>query len=137
MKESPLEQAHAGAFIDEHVVYKVVDSALRSCIAVRRYSVQYYCGKFIRAPEGTKFFVFGSLMCAEDFKQRDPDFWIWSATARGLSSPAGRITDPRHSVDIEDFWRVHNSGRSYGVLGGRRTPSGTLWADEIRLDTRI
>jgi hypothetical protein len=45
-----------------------------------------------------------------------------------------RVYHPKETVDIEDFWRVHNGGGSYGVLAGRRTPSGTLWADQVRLD---
>ena len=57
----------------------------------------------------------------------------FGATARGLCSSARRIGDARHSIDIEDFWRVHNIGRSYGFFGGYRTPPGTLWADAIRL----
>ena len=78
-----------------------------------------------------------SLEHADDFMRLDPDLRIWRATARGLSSADRRVCHPKERVDIEDFWRVHNSGGSYGVLGGRRTPSGTLWADEVRLDERF
>jgi len=134
MKESNPEKANAGASINEHKVYKVVHFGLWSCVAVGSYCVRYRVGEFITPPKGTKFFVFDSLTYADDFMHLDPDFRIWRATARGLSSAERRVGDPKHSVDIEDFWRVHNSGSSYGVLVGHRTPSGTFWADEIRLD---
>jgi hypothetical protein len=105
MKEFSPELATADAFFDEHKVYKVVAHGLRSCIAVGRYDVQYLVGEFVIAPEGTKIFVFESLKYAAEYKQRDYSFQIWKATARGIYSPAGRITDPKHSIDIEDFWR--------------------------------
>jgi hypothetical protein len=135
MKESNPELATGDS--DNYSVYKVVDRGLRSCIAVGRYDLQYMVGEFVKAPEGTKIFVFESLKRAAEYKRRDSSFQIWSATAIGLYSPAGRITDPKYSVDIQDFWQVHNSGRSYGFLSGRRTPSGTLWADAIRLDAYV
>jgi hypothetical protein len=94
-------------------------------------------GEFVTAPEGTKFFVFDSLEHADDFTRLDSDLRIWRATARGLSSADRRVCHPKETVDIEDFWRVHNSGGSYGVLEGRRAPSGTFWADEVRLDERL
>jgi hypothetical protein len=134
MKQFTPGQADTRAFIDQHKVYKVVHFKLRSCIAVGSYCVRYRVGEFITAPEGTKFFVFDSLSHADDFMHLDPDFRVWRATARGLYSPPRRVGYPQHSVDIEDFWRAHNSDRSYGILAGRRTPFGTLWADEIRLD---
>jgi hypothetical protein len=148
MKEFNPEMANAGASINEHKVYKVVHFGLWSCVAVGSYRVRYRVGEFIAAPKGTKFFVFDSLILsyrladaeravvtyADDFMHLDPDFRIWRATARGLPSAEHRVGDPKHSVDIEDFWRVYNRGSSYGVLVGHRTPSGTLWADEIRLD---
>jgi hypothetical protein len=127
----------ATVFVNEQTVYKVLNSARGSCLARGQYYVHYLWGEFIRAPEGTKFFVFESLVNAEDFRQRDADFRIWRATARGLYSPAGRIGDPKYSSEIEDFWRNNKSGRSYSALVGRRTPPGTLWADEIRLDEYI
>ena len=135
MKEFSPELATADS--DDYKVYKVVGHGLRSCIAVGRYDLQYLVGEFVKAPEGTKIFVFESLTCAAEYKQRDYCFQIWRATAIGLYSPAGRITDPKYSVDIQDFWQVHNSGGSYGFLSGRRTPSGTLWADAIRLDAYV
>jgi hypothetical protein len=122
------------AFINEQEVFKVVDCYLRSCSAVGAYSVQFRLGEFVAAPAGTKFFVFESLIHAKNFRNKDLHLCIFGATARGLCSAARRISDARHSIDIEDFWRVHNIGRSYGVLGGYRTPPGTLWADAIRLD---
>ena len=122
---------------DEHEVYKVVGNGLRSCIAVGRYDLQYLVGEFVAAPDGTKIFVFESLRHAAEFQERDHSFQIWRATAIGLYSPAGRITDAKYSVEIQDFWQVHNRGQSYGFLSGRRTPSGTLWTDAIRLDRHV
>jgi len=137
MKEFNPEEANGSASNNEHKVFKVVNIHLCSSLSLGFYSVRYRVGKFITAPEGTKFFVFDSLEHADDFMRLDPDLRIWRATARGLSSADRRVCHPKERVDIEDFWRVHNSGGSYGVLGGRRTPSGTLWADEVRLDERF
>jgi hypothetical protein len=134
LKEFSPELATADS--DEYKVYKVVGHALR-CIAVGLYDLQYLVGEFVTAPEGTKIFVFESLMCVAECKQRGHCFRIWRATAIGLYLPAGRITDSQYSVDIQDFWQVHNSGPSYGFLSGRRTPSGTLWADAIKLDAYV
>ena len=131
------EEANGSASIDEHKVFKVVNVHLRSSLSLPSYSVYYRVGEFIRAPEGTKFFVFDSLEHADDFRRLDPDLRIWRATARGLSAADRRVCHQKRASDIEDFWRVHNSGGSYGVLGGRRAPSGTLWADEVRLDERL
>ena len=78
-----------------------------------------------------------SLEHAYDFKRLDCDLRIWRVTARGLSAADRTVCDPKGNVDIEDFWRVHNGGSSYGVLEGRRTPFGTFWADEVRLDERV
>ncbi len=44
----------ATADSDEYKVYKVVGHALRSCIAVGLYDLQYLIGEFVTAPEGTK-----------------------------------------------------------------------------------
>lgn len=99
--------------------------------------MQYPVGRFITAPEGTKFFVFDSLEHADEFKRLEPNLQVWRATAKGLSAADRRVCHPKEGVDIEDFWRVHNIGGSYGVLEGRRPPSGTLWADEVRLDARL
>ncbi|HEY5770311.1 MAG TPA: hypothetical protein VIS71_10745 [Terrimicrobium sp.] len=136
-KDRMKEEANGSASTNEHKVFKVVDTHLRSSLSLPSYSVCYRVGEFIRAPEGTKFFVFDSLEHADDFMRLDPDLRIWRATARGLSPADRRVCHPKERVDIEDFWRVHNSGGSYGVLGGRRVPSGTLWADEVRLDERL
>jgi hypothetical protein len=135
MKEFSPGQANGDASVNKHKVYKVVNCHLRSCVAVGLFFVRYVVGEFIKAPEGTKFFVFDSLTHADEFMHLDPDFRLWRATARGLHSAKRRVGDPTHSVDMEDFWKVHNSGRSYGILG--RTPSATLWADEVRLDARL
>jgi hypothetical protein len=137
MKEFNPEEANGSASIDEHKVFKVVNVHLRSSLSLPSYSVYYRVGEFIRAPEGTKFFVFDSLEHADDFRRLELDLRIWRATARGLSAADRRVCHPKERVDIEDFWRVHNSGGSYGVFGGRRAPSGTLWADEVRLDERL
>ncbi|MGA9577516.1 MAG: hypothetical protein WBV90_07845, partial [Terrimicrobiaceae bacterium] len=56
---------------------------------------------------------------------------------RGLSAADRTVCDPKEMVDIEDYWRVHNGGGSYGILEGRRTPFGTFWAEEVRLDERV
>ena len=128
-----MESGAKNTFSDEQIVYKVVDSRLGSCLASGTYYVQYRPGEFVTAPEGTKFFVFESLHEAEEFRQRFTD-QIWRATARGVSRPPTRIGDPTHSIDILDFWRTNNRGKSYGMFAGHRTPRGTLWADAIRLD---
>jgi hypothetical protein len=137
MKDFTPEEASARASIREHEVFKVVNSRRCSCLSLGCYSVQYRVGTFVRAPQGTKFFVFDSLEHADAFMRLDPDLRIWRATVRGLSTADRTVCEPRERVDIEDFWRVHNGGGSYGVLEGRRTPSGTLWADEVRLDERL
>ena len=137
MKEFNPEEANGSASNNEHKVFKVVNIHLCSSLSLPSYSVYYRVGEFIRAPEGTKLFVFDSLEHAVDFMRLDPDLRIFRATARGLSSADRRVCHPKESVDIEDFWRVHNSGGAYGVLGGVRAPSGTLWADEVRLDERL
>jgi hypothetical protein len=124
-------------FGTQNTVYKVVDSELGSALASGDYYVHYRPGKFVKAPAGTKFFVFESLEYAEDFAWKKIRLQIWKATARGLDVPPRRIGDPTHSIDILDFWRTNNRGKSYGMLAGYRTPRGTLWADELRLDERI
>ena len=111
------------AFINEQEVFKVVDCYLQSCSAVGAYRVQFRLGEFVTAPLGTKFFVFESLMHAKDFRKSDLHLCIFRATARGLCSSVRRIGDARHSIDIEDFWRVHNIGRSVRFL--RRIPNAT------------
>jgi hypothetical protein len=137
MKEFSPGQANGDASLEEHKVYKVVTCNLESCVAVGLFHVRYVVGQFIKAPEGTKFFVFDSLTDADEFVHLHPDFRLWSVTAKGLHSAKRRVGDPTHSVDMEDFWKVYNRGRSYGILEGHRTPSGTLWADEVRLDKRL
>jgi hypothetical protein len=137
MKDLDPEEANTGASIKEHEVFKVVDSRRCSCLSLGCYSVHYQTGRFIRAPEGTKFFVFDSLEHAYDFKRLNRDLRVWKATARGLSAADRTVCDPKERVDIEDYWRVHNGGGSYGILEGRRTPFGTFWADEVRLDERV
>jgi hypothetical protein len=124
-------------FASESTVYKVVDSELGSALASGDYYVHYRPGEFVKAPEGTKFFVFESLEYAEDFVQNHIRLQIWRATAKGLDVAPRRIGDPTHSVDISDFWQTNRRGRSFGILAGHRTPRGTLWADELRLDECI
>ena len=124
-------------FGSQSTVYKVVDSELGSALASGDYYVHYRPGKFVKAPAGTKFFVFESLEYAEDFAWKKIRLQIWKATARGLDVPPRRIGDPTHSIDILDFWRTNNRGKSYGMLAGYGTPRGTLWADELRLDECI
>ena len=121
---------------DERTVYKVVDCQLGSCLASGKYYVQYQWGEFVTAPEGTKFFVFESFDYAEEFRQRRGD-QIWRATARGVCRAPARIGDPTHSIDILDFWQTNRRGKSYGIFAGHRTPPGTLWAEELRLDECI
>jgi hypothetical protein len=118
-------------------VYKVVDSDLGSALASGDYYVRYRPGEFVKAPTGTKFFVFESSEYAEDFMGRNVHLQIWKATAKGLHLAPRRTGDPTHSIDILDFWRTNNRGESYGLFAGHRTPRGTLWADELRLDECI
>lgn len=99
--------------------------------------MHYRPGEFVKAPEGTKFFVFESLEYADEFVGKNIRLQIWKATAKGLDVPPRRIGDPTHSIDILDFWRTNNRGKSYGLFAGYRKPRGTLWADELRLDERI
>ena len=87
--ESPREDT----FVEMHCVLKVVAKGLRSSIAFGRYDIQYLVGEFVSAPAGTKLFVFESLAQAADYQQRDFRFQLWAATAIGLGSPAGRITE--------------------------------------------
>ena len=122
---------------NEETVYKVVDAELGSALASGDYYVRYRPGEFVRARQGTKFFVFASLEYAQEFVQKDIRLQIWRATARGLDPAARRIGDPKYSCEMQDFWRIHNVGRSFGFLVGHRTPRGTLWADELRLDECI
>ena len=124
-------------FSDEQGVFKAVDSGLGSALARGQYYVHYRPGEFVKAPPGTKFFVFASLEYAEEFVRKNIPLQIWRATARGLESPPRRIGDPTHSIDMLDFWQTNNRGQSYGIFAGYRTPAGTLWADELRLDEYI
>ena len=124
-------------FGSQNTVYKVVDSGLGSALARGHFYVHYRPGEFVAAPAGTKFFVFESLEYAEDFAWKNIGLQIWKATARGLDVPPRRIGDPTHSIDMLDFWQTKNRGKSYGMLAGYRTPRGTLWADELRLDECI
>jgi hypothetical protein len=124
-------------FGSENTVYKVVDSELGSALASGNYYVHYRPGEFVKAPQGTKFFVFESLEYAKDFVQTDIRLQIWRATAKGLDVAPRRIGDPTHSIDISDFWQTNRRGESYGIFAGHRTPRGTLWADELRLDECI
>lgn len=121
----------------QNTVYKVVDSELGSALASGHYYVHYRPGEFVKAPEGTKFFVFVSLAYAEDFVGKHIRLQIWRATARGLDVPPRRIGDSTYSIDILDFRRTKNRGKSYGIFAGHRTPRGTLWADELWLDDCI
>ena len=121
----------------QNTVYKVVDAGLGSALASGNFYVHYRPGEFVKAPEGTKFFVFESLEYADEFVGKNIRLQIWKATAKGLDVPPRRIGDPTHSIDILDFWRTNNRGKSYGLFAGYRTPRGTLWADELRLDERI
>ena len=121
----------------QNTVYKVVDSGLGSALARGNFYVHYRPGEFVKAHEGTKFFVFDSLEYAADFARKYIPLQIWKATARGLDIPPRRIGDPTHSIDMLDFWQTNNRGKSYGLFAGYRTPPGTLWADELRLDECI
>ena len=49
----------------------------------------------------------------------------------------GELATRTHSIDMLDFWQTNNRGKSYGLFAGYRTPPGTLWADELRLDECI
>ena len=121
----------------QNTVYKVVDASLGSALASGNFYVHYRPGEFVKAPEGTKFFVFESLEYADEFVGKNIRLQIWNATEKGLDVSPRRIGDPTHSIDILDFWRTNNRGKSYGMLAGYRTPRGTLWADELRLDECI
>jgi hypothetical protein len=134
MKEPDPDELNTDASLDERIVFKVVDSSQCSCLSLGTYTVHYPVGEFVTAPKGTKFFIFDSRDHADEFKRLEPDLRVWRATVKGVSSADRRVCHPKETVDIEDFWRVHNGGGSYGVLAGRRTPSGTLWADQVRLD---
>jgi hypothetical protein len=129
------ESSHVSG--SQNTVYKVVDSDLGSALATGDYYVHYRPGEFVKAPAGTKFFVFESLEYAEEFVRKKVRLQIWKATARGLDVPPRRIGDPTHSIDMLDFWQTNHRGKSYGMLAGYRTPRGTLWADELRLDECI
>ena len=127
----------SGAIGSQNTVYKVVDARLGSVLARGNFYVHYRPGEFVRAPEGTKFFVFKSLEYAVDFLRKKVYLQVWKATARGLDVPPSRIGDPTHSIDMLDFWQTNNRGKSYGMFAGYPTPPGTLWADELRLDEYI
>jgi hypothetical protein len=87
-------------------VYKVVDSGLGSASASGDFYVRYRPGEFVKAPTGTKFFVFESLEYAEDFVGRNLRLQIWKATAKrlGRSSEENWRPDPfnRHSRFLAD-----------------------------------
>jgi hypothetical protein len=127
----------SGVSGSQNTVYKVVDFSLGSALASGEYYIRYRPGEFVKAPAGTKFFVFQLLEYAEEFVRKKVRLQIWKATARGLDVPPRRIGDPTHSIDMLDFWQTNNRGKSYGMLAGYRTPRGTLWADELRLDECI
>jgi hypothetical protein len=100
MKDFTPEEASARASIREHEVFKVVNSRRCSCLSLGCYSVQYRVGTFVRAPQGTKFFVFDSLEHADAFMRLDPDLRIWRATARGLSTADRTVCEPRERESI-------------------------------------
>jgi hypothetical protein len=103
MKESDPDELNTGASFDERIVFKVVNSRQCSCLSLGAYTVHYPVGKFVTAPEGTKFFVFDSLDHADEFKRLEPDLRVWRATAKGVSSADRRVCHPKETVDIEDF----------------------------------
>ena len=124
-------------FGSQNTVYKwsIPDSG--SALASGDYYVRYRPGEFVKAPPGTKFFVFASLEYAEEFVQEEHSSANLESHRKRAGPPARRIGDPKYSCEMQDFWRIHNVGRSFGFLVGHRTPRGTLWADELRLDECI
>ena len=91
--------------------------------------MHYRPGEFVKAPEGTKFFVFESLEYADEFVGKNIRLQIWKATAKGLDVPPRRIGDRpiQSTFSTSGGPTIAGNPTVYSpVIGSREAPCGLM-----------